>query len=176
MMGIISSYPYIAVFSAGTLIGATSTVALLKILPKIRKKSLVYWEKGQEERFKFEPIDSKDEYRLVLAVRNDLKMQKGKIAAQCGHASVAAYARVVKERPDLLPLWYCQGGTKIAVRVESEEELFKLEETAKKLNVLTSIVRDAGQTQVAPGTRTVIAVGPAPKSVLDQISGHLKLL
>jgi PTH2 family peptidyl-tRNA hydrolase len=43
------------------------------------------------------------------------------------------------------------------------------------MNVLSSIIRDAGQTQVAPGTRTVIAIGPAPKSVLDEISGHLKL-
>lgn len=36
-------------------------------------------------------------------------MQKGKIAAQCGHASVAAYAKIVNEQPDLLPLWYRQG-------------------------------------------------------------------
>lgn len=41
--------------------------------------------------------------------------------------------------------------------------------------MLSCIVRDAGQTQVAPGSRTVIAIGPAPKSVLDKITGHLKL-
>lgn len=67
------------------------------------------------------------------------------------------------------------GGTKIAVRIDSEEELLELNSIAKKHGVLTSIIRDAGQTQVAPGTRTVIAIGPAPKSVLDKISGHLKL-
>lgn len=71
---------------------------------------------------------------------------------------------------------WISGGTKIAVKIESQDGLFKLDEQAKKLNVLTSVVRDAGQTQVAPGTRTVIAVGPAPKSVLDKITGHLKLL
>lgn len=67
------------------------------------------------------------------------------------------------------------GGTKITVRIDSEEELFNVDKSAKRLNVLSSIIRDAGQTQVAPGTRTVIAVGPAPKSVLDKITGHLKL-
>lgn len=67
------------------------------------------------------------------------------------------------------------GGTKITVKVDSENEMLNLDKRAKDLHVLSSIIRDAGQTQVAPGTRTVIAIGPAPKSVLDKISGHLKL-
>lgn len=67
------------------------------------------------------------------------------------------------------------GGTKITVRIDSEKEMLELSERAKELGVLCSIVRDAGQTQVAPGSRTVIAFGPAPKSVLDLITGHLKL-
>lgn len=45
------------------------------------------------------------------------------------------------------------GGTKIALRVESEEQMLDLEEKANKLNVLNCIIRDAGQTQVAPGTK-----------------------
>lgn len=53
--------------------------------------------------------------------------------------------------------------------------MLELDKLAKEFHVLSSIIRDAGQTQVAPGTRTVIAIGPAPKSVLDKISGHLKL-
>lgn len=69
----------------------------------------------------------------------------------------------------------CTGGTKIAVRLDSEEEMIAIDKKAKELDVLSSIIRDAGQTQVAPGSRTVIAIGPAPKSVLDQITGHLKL-
>lgn len=61
------------------------------------------------------------------------------------------------------------------MRIDSEEEMLELNSIAKKNNVLSSIIRDAGQTQVAPGTRTVIAIGPAPKSVLNKITGHLKL-
>lgn len=61
------------------------------------------------------------------------------------------------------------------MRIDSEEELLQLSNAAKKHGVLSSIVRDAGQTQVAPGSRTVIAIGPAPKSLLDKITGHLKL-
>lgn len=67
------------------------------------------------------------------------------------------------------------GGTKIAVKIDSEEELLELDRLAKANGVISSIVRDAGQTQVSPGTRTVIAIGPAPKSILEKITGHLKL-
>lgn len=44
-----------------------------------------------------------------MAVRNDLKMQKGKVAAQCGHAAVAAYAKALKDRPKLIQLWLKYG-------------------------------------------------------------------
>lgn len=67
------------------------------------------------------------------------------------------------------------GGTKITMRIDSEDEMLALHERAKEMGILSSIVRDAGQTQVAPGSRTVIAIGPAPKSVLEKITGHLKL-
>ncbi|ERL85016.1 hypothetical protein D910_02439 [Dendroctonus ponderosae] len=79
-------------------------------------------------------------------------MQKGKVAAQCGHAAMAAYAKTLNI-PKLLKRWRKSGTAKIAVRVDSEEQLLELEKNAKKLNILTSVVRDAGQTQVAPGNR-----------------------
>lgn len=128
-----------------------------------------------------------------MAIRGDLKMQKGKVAAQCGHASVGAYAKAVKDKPKTVKRWLrfgkntilqfvvhkficvVSGGTKITVKIDSESELLELEKCARKEDVLSCIVRDAGQTQVAPGSRTVIAIGPAPKSVLDRITGHLKL-
>lgn len=61
------------------------------------------------------------------------------------------------------------------MKIDSETELLDLEKRARAADVLSCIVRDAGQTQVAPGSRTVIAIGPAPKSVLEQLTGHLKL-
>lgn len=131
---------------------------------------------------------------MILAIRNDLKMQKGKVAAQCGHASVGAYAKALVDRPKTVKRWLrygknllnktilfynsffiSSGGTKITVKIDTEQELLDLEKAAKAQDVLSCIVRDAGQTQVAPGSRTVIAIGPAPKSVLDKITGHLKL-
>ncbi|XP_057658420.1 peptidyl-tRNA hydrolase 2, mitochondrial-like [Diorhabda carinulata] len=170
-MGIITSSS-LTIFSAGIGIGVTSAYFILRFKPKHRSSDDI-WKNEMEERYEFE--DPKDEYRLIMGVRNDLKMQKGKVAAQCGHAAVAAYAKSLKERPILLKKWLRYGGTKIAVRVDSEEELLTLHKAAQAENILSSIIRDAGQTQVAPGSRTVIAIGPAPKSALDKVTGHLKL-
>ena len=41
--------------------------------------------------------------------------------------------------------------------------------------VVFYLVQDAGHTQVAPGSRTVLAVGPAPEVLCDQITGEFKL-
>lgn len=46
---------------------------------------------------------------------------------------------------------------------------------AKNNQLLVSIVQDAGRTQVASGTKTVLAIGPGPKHIIDQVAGHLKL-
>jgi PTH2 family peptidyl-tRNA hydrolase len=44
-------------------------------------------------------------------------------------------------------------------------------------NGLTAVpIRDAGRTQVAAGTKTVLGIGPAPKEVINLFTGHLKLL
>jgi peptidyl-tRNA hydrolase, PTH2 family len=38
------------------------------------------------------------------------------------------------------------------------------------------IVHDQGRTQIPAGSQTVLAIGPAPKSAIDQVTGHLSLL
>ena len=56
------------------------------------------------------------------------------------------------------------------------EQLRALEGEARARGVPAASIRDAGRTEVAPGTTTVLAVGPAPKADVDAITGHLKLL
>jgi peptidyl-tRNA hydrolase len=44
------------------------------------------------------------------------------------------------------------------------------------LGVCAKIIHDAGRTQIASGTATVLGVGPGPRSMIDKITGGLKLL
>ncbi|XP_046964285.1 peptidyl-tRNA hydrolase 2, mitochondrial-like isoform X2 [Vanessa cardui] len=119
---------------------------------------------------------SNSEYKLVLVVRTDLSMGKGKIAAQCGHAAVGAYEKALKKDPDGLKLWKLTGQAKIALKTDSVDEIKQIADNAKKMGLVTSLIRDAGRTQIAPNSITVLGVGPAPKDVIDKVTGHLKLL
>ncbi|KAH0600725.1 hypothetical protein MHUMG1_01724 [Metarhizium humberi] len=125
--------------------------------------------------------DSNEECKLVLVVRTDLGMTKGKMAAQCSHATLACYKALARSAPDsaerkLLQRWEKRGQAKIAVQVKSEAELMDLRWKALDAGLTAEVIQDAGRTQIDPGSLTVLGVGPAPKSAVDKITGHLKLL
>ncbi|KAF3071050.1 Peptidyl-tRNA hydrolase 2, mitochondrial [Daldinia childiae] len=125
-----------------------------------------------------------EECKLVLVVRTDLGMTKGKIAAQCSHATLACYktlTRAAQRTPSsaearLLQRWERRGQAKIAVQVKSEAELLDLMGKARSLGITAEVIQDAGRTQIDPGSLTVLGVGPAPKSLVDKVTGGLKLL
>lgn len=121
--------------------------------------------------------DTNEEVKLVLAVRTDLGMTKGKIAAQCGHATLACYKFLVNSTTStgLLRKWESNGQPKIAVQAKSEEELDTLHALAVSLGLCARVIHDAGRTQIAAGSATVLGV-LGPKSVVDRVTGHLKLL
>merc|ERR1712130_938479 len=117
------------------------------------------------------------QFKLVFCVRTDLKMNKGKIAAQCGHATVGSYEALLQGgRDDILDAWNESGQKKIALKVKSEEEMINLKNKAKKAGLITYMVIDAGHTQVAPNSRTVLAIGPGEENTINKITGHLRLL
>ncbi|KAL1792403.1 hypothetical protein ACET3X_008910 [Alternaria dauci] len=122
--------------------------------------------------------DHNEECKMVLVVRTDLGMTKGKIGAQCGHATLACYKHFLKHSPEstLLRRWERMGQAKVALQVKSEEELELLQAQALSLGLVAHIIHDAGRTQIASGSATVLGIGPAPKGVIDQVTGHLKLL
>ncbi|KAJ3331391.1 Peptidyl-tRNA hydrolase protein 2, mitochondrial [Blyttiomyces sp. JEL0837] len=115
------------------------------------------------------------EWKLVLVVRTDLEMGKGKVAAQCCHATLAAYTKMMERDPKGLKRWENWGQAKITLKCPSEEEMMDLQKKAREKGLVAQAVRDAGRTQIAAGSRTVLAIGPGPKKVIDVVTGHLKL-
>lgn len=100
--------------------------------------------------------------------------------AQCGHAAVGVVDDMRRSGNELyvesLLHWERKGAMKIALRVDSEEQLMTLEAQAESLQLPNCLIVDAGHTQIAPNTRTVLAIGPAPVETIDEICGQLKLL
>ncbi|EPS28972.1 hypothetical protein PDE_03918 [Penicillium oxalicum 114-2] len=121
--------------------------------------------------------DNQEEVKLVLVVRTDLGMTKGKIAAQASHATLACYKYFITHQPDspILRRWEQGGQAKIALQIKSEEDLLLLQAQAMSLGLCARVIQDAGRTQIASGSRTVLGV-LGPKSVVDGVTGHLKLL
>lgn len=117
-----------------------------------------------------------DKMKMTLVVRDDLKMGKGKIAAQCAHAAVEGYIRTIRTHPEIVRRWIRSGQMKIVVKAKDEQELIALDQMCKTRGLSSCMIQDAGHTQVSPGTRTVLCIGPAPSQIISEITGHLKLM
>lgn len=135
--------------------------------------------------------------KQMIVVRHDLKMRKGKIAAQAGHACVNAVLMALS-RENLLsnvrfdengmtltgaenadsPLcqWFLNGEAKICVYVDSEEALLDIDRQAKEAGILSALIQDAGHTEFhGVPTYTCLAFEPQLPEKVDPITGDLPL-
>ena len=117
------------------------------------------------------------EIKQVIVVRSDLKMGKGKVAAQVAHAALDAAEAARHKHPDWYDSWREQGQAKVVVKSDGgEEALIDLQKQARSLGLPTSLIQDRGLTQVEPGTMTCLGIGPGPSGEIDKVTGKLKLL
>jgi peptidyl-tRNA hydrolase, PTH2 family len=116
------------------------------------------------------------EYKVVLVLRGELRLTAGKIAVQAAHAAVMLTRAAESRNPAALDQWLREGQKKIALVVPTLGDLETLDREARAKGIPTVWVEDAGFTEVAPGTRTCLGLGPARASVVDAITGALDLL
>ncbi len=118
--------------------------------------------------------------KQVLVYRRDLKMRKGKIAAQCAHASMAVFFRRDEGEIDRLSIgldgpmaaWAKGRFGKVVLSVEDEAALVRIHELAANQGLPTALITDAGKTEFhGVPTRTTVAVGPAADVEIDAITG-----
>jgi PTH2 family peptidyl-tRNA hydrolase len=116
------------------------------------------------------------EYKMVIVTRRDLSLSAGKLAAQVSHAAVDCTLLTKKNKPEWFMKWQREGGKKVVVIVERLDDFYPLREKAESLGIMTSIIVDAGHTEIPRGTETVLGIGPAPSNLVDQVTGELPLL
>lgn len=116
------------------------------------------------------------ERKMVVVVRGELRLTPGKAAVQVAHAAVMLVERAKERDPDGLTAWLRQGQKKIALVVPSLDDLVELDRRARARGIATAWVEDAGLTEVPPGTRTCLGLGPARSAELDPVTGGLALL
>ena len=135
--------------------------------------------------------------KMMIVMRRDLKMRKGKIAAQAGHACIDAILMALSKEGRLndfettndgialrdtdkpaTPLsdWFKYGCAKICVYVDSEEKLMNIADKAKEKGIIAAVITDAGMTEFhGVPTKTCLALEPLPAEVADELTGNLPL-
>lgn len=111
--------------------------------------------------------------KQVILIRTDLKMDKGKIATQSAHASIASFLKSDKTEREK---WLNQGMKKVVLKVSNEKELKRFYQLAKKEKLPSVLITDAGLTQIKPGSITALGIGPVEDKKINKITGKLKLL
>ena len=107
--------------------------------------------------------------KQMIVMRRDLKMRKGKIAAQVYLDDEATEATALSD-------WFDAGVAKVCVYVDSEEELLDLAARGRELGFVYALVRDAGLTEFhGESTFTCLAFEPLRASQIDPLTGDLPL-
>ena len=135
--------------------------------------------------------------KMMIVMRRDLKMRKGKVAAQAGHACIDAILMALSKEGRMgdfemtadglvlkhtdkpsspLSDWFVYGCAKICVYVDSEESLLDIAKKAEERGIITSVITDAGMTEFhGVSTKTCLALEPLPADIADELTGDLPL-
>lgn len=135
--------------------------------------------------------------KMMIVMRRDLKMRKGKIAAQAGHACINAillalnkenrmndfvmdgenlFLKTNDKRSSPLSDWFKYGCAKVCVYVDSEDALLEIEHRAKEKGIIVSVITDAGLTEFhGIPTKTCLAFEPLTSEIVDEFTGNLSL-
>ena len=117
--------------------------------------------------------------KMIIIIRRDLKMRRGKEIAQGAHAAMGSYNdSMIRWGPiagDMIEPWDEEGRKKVCLVVTSEEELLALASKAEAADIGHYLVRDRGLTEIPPMSVTALGIGPDFEDTIDGITGELKL-
>lgn len=100
-------------------------------------------------------------------------MSKGKMSAQCSHASVDA---VLKSPDYKVSEWRAEGMKKVILKVKDEKELLQYKRLADQEKLTVALIKDAGLTEFKEPTLTCLAIGPDNEEKIDKVTKKLKLI
>ena len=131
---------FLALF-VGLLIGFTLGRKLQKTPKTSLRKNEVKMSEEEEEEL------AESDLKMVFLVREDLKMSKGKIAAQVGHAACGLFRNALESKNDhhykCLEVWETYGAKKITLKIDSLEDLKAIQTQVKSAKLNQICIQDA---------------------------------
>ena len=141
---------------------------------KVKKKKE---EIDYNKKYKFK---GSDDLKMVFLVRQDLKMKAGKIAAQVAHAALGLYDDIIfgndQYQQEALDFWVNYGQKKVVLKVPDLETMNNVLKQCKQAKIAYCMITDAGCTQILPGSKTVLGIGPDTSEKINKMTGSFKLM
>lgn len=119
-----------------------------------------------------------DLYKMVFVVNTELGMGVGKVAAQVAHAALGIHRQMIDNTEkwgEMMISWEQYGETKIVLKADNAAQMAEFAKQAEAKGLPNYLVQDAGRTQIAAGSQTVLGI-IGKIDVVDSITGKLKLL
>ena len=117
-------------------------------------------------------MDNNNEIIMYIIINSDLKMSKGKIAAQVGHAVMWITYKL--RESEILSKWMHQSYTKIILKATGKQ-IVDLKYKFKD-EMFTWIIFDEGRTEIKPNSLTAIGFEPMERSKTPTELKKLRLL
>lgn len=115
-----------------------------------------------------------DDYRMYILVNEDIKISKGKLAGQVGHAVMSyIYHNAIKPLQDGKQVESLDEYMKEQKKIILKCPQWRLEELEDKRYY--SVIRDKGYTQLEPNTLTCVNYGIMTPSALPEWIKKLKI-
>lgn len=119
--------------------------------------------------------DLTEEYKIWIALREDLTIPLGKAITQGGHG-VDMTLEAAEATPERIQLYRACNRPKITCWIKNEAAVRRAHAECVAAGLPSAFVTDAGRTVFAEPTVTVFAVGPARFSELPRFVQRLQLL
>lgn len=121
-----------------------------------------FWQSNKVLLVKNDTLVNMSQQMIGVVLRKDIRMGKGKFSVQTAHAIVSLLSEKgmnwdFNNKP--IEIW----------TVKSEEDLLGINRRIQKLKINSSLIRDAGKTQLDPGTKTAVGIGPINEAIFEKV-------
>ncbi len=121
-----------------------------------------FWQSNKVLLVKFNTLVNMSQQMVGVVLRTDIHMGKGKFSVQTAHAIVSLLSeRNLK--------WDFNNKSIEIWTVKNEQDLLGIYRQIEKLKINCSLIRDAGKTQLDPGTKTAVGIGPINEAIFEKI-------